>query len=349
MAEDKSSKTEKATPKKLRDARKKGQVAKSKDIVAATILIFLLIYFLVAWDSIQGHLKATMLSPKQFMLLDIHVAIVRTVEIIYRDAFLGIIIPIAVLTVLGGIIGNLIQMGFLFSLDPITPKMNKISPVSGFKKIFSMKQLKITGTGIIKVVAISFGLYYVVKLFLSEGTFYLNMCDVSCQQNILQYYTKTLVQIVLFITLFLSILDFIIERAAFLKDQMMSKDEQKREHKNMEGDPQIKSKRKQIQREVANDDTKKKVKESRVLIYGAGLAISLQYNEGEHPLPIISSIGKARMADKMIEIARAEKVPMYESIDIALSIIKNKGQIDQYIPEESVNGVVKALKRTNKT
>ncbi len=91
------------------------------------------------------------------------------------------------------------------------------------------------------------------------------------------------------------------------------------------------------------------MKESRVLIYGAGLAISLQYNEGEHPLPIISSIGKARMADKMIEIARAEKVPMYESIDIALSIIKNKGQIDQYIPEESVNGVVKALKRTNKT
>ncbi len=348
MAEDKSSKTEKATPKKLRDARKKGQVAKSKDIVATTILTFLLIYFLVAWDSMQEHLKATLLSPKDFMLLDINVAITRTVEIVYRDAFLGIIIPIAVLTVLGGIIGNLIQTGFLISLDPIKPKMNKISPVSGFKKIFSMKQLKITATGIVKVVAICFGIYFVVKLFLKEGTFYLNMCNVACQQNIVQYYTKTLVQIVLFITIFLSVIDFIIERAAFLKDQKMSKDEQKREHKNMEGDPQIKSKRKQIQREVVNDDTKKKVQESRVLIYGAGLAISLQYNEGEHPLPIISSIGKAKMADKMIQIARAEKVPMYESIDIALSIIKNKGQIDQYIPEESIDGVVKALKRTKK-
>ncbi len=348
MAEDKSSKTEKATPKKLRDARKKGQVAKSKDIVSTTILLFLFIYFILSWETIQEHLKTIILAPNQFMFLDVKVAMARTVEIIYNEAIWGIIIPIAVLTILGGIIGNLIQSGFLFSFDPILPKMNKISPISGFKKVFSVKQLKVTFVSMIKVITISFGIYFVVKLFLREGTYYLNMCNVNCQQAIVEHYTKILIEIVLIITLFLSIIDYIIQHAEFMKDQKMSKDEQKREHKNMEGDPQIKSKRKHIQQEVANDDTKKKVRESRVLIYASGIAISLQYNEGKDPIPIISSIGKAKMADKMIEIARAEKVPMYESIEIALSIIKNNGTIDQYIPEESINGVVTALKSTKK-
>jgi len=348
MSEDKSSKTEKATPKKLRDARKKGQVAKSKDVVSTTILIFLFIYFLIAWNSIQEHLKVLLLSPSQLILLDLKVAIVAFVDIIYQEAIWGIIIPISILTVLGGIIGNLIQTGFLFSIDPILPKMNKISPVSGFKRIFSMKQLKTTGIGVLKVIAICFGIYFVVLLFLEKGTYYLSMCNVSCQQSIVEYYTKILVEIVLIITLFLSVIDFIVQRAEFLKEQKMSKDDQKREYKNMEGDPQIKSKRKQIQREVANDDTNKKVRDSRVIIYSSGLAIALQYNEGDDPLPIINSIGKAKMADKMIEIARAEKVPMYESLELVLTIIKNGGTIDQYIPDESVNGVVQALKKTKK-
>ena len=348
MSEDKSSKTEKATPKKLRDARKKGQVAKSKDVVSTTILIFLFIYFLIAWNSIQEHLKVLLLSPSQLILLDLKVAIAAFVDIIYQEAIWGIIIPISILTVLGGIIGNLIQTGFLFSIDPILPKMNKISPVSGFKRIFSMKQLKTTGIGVLKVIAICFGIYFVVLLFLEKGTYYLSMCNVSCQQSIVEYYTKILVEIVLIITLFLSVIDFIVQRAEFLKEQKMSKDDQKREYKNMEGDPQIKSKRKQIQREVANDDTNKKVRDSRVIIYSSGVAIALQYNEGDDPLPIISSIGKAKMADKMIEIARAEKVPMYESLELVLTIIKNGGTIDQYIPDESVNGVVQALKKTKK-
>ena len=346
MSEDKGSKTEKATPKKLRDARKKGQVAKSKDVVSTTILIFLLIYFIIAWGFIQDHLKVLLLSPNQLILLDLNIAIAAFVDAIYQEAIWGIIVPVSILTILGGIIGNLIQTGFLFSVDPILPKMNKISPVSGFKRIFSMKQLKTTGIGVLKVIAICFGIYFIVLMFLEKGTYYLSMCNVSCQQNIIGFYTKVLIEIIFIITLFLSIIDYIVQRAEFLKEQKMSKDEQKREYKNMEGDPHIKSKRKQIQREISNDDTNKKVKDSRVIIYSSGLAIALQYNEGEDPLPIIKSIGKAKMADKMIEIARAEKVPMYESLELVLSIIKNNGAIDQYIPDESVNGVVLALKKT---
>ena len=348
MSEDKSSKTENASPKKLRDARKKGQVAKSKDVVSTTILIFLFIYFVVAWQSIEDHLKILILSPKEFILLDIKSAIITLMDVIFNHVIISILLPLALITISGGVIGNLIQTGFLFATDPIVPKMNKISPVSGFKRIFSIKQLKTTGISILKVLSISVGLYFVMKLFMSDGLYYFNVCNIECQEKVVGYYMKILVEIVILITLFISIIDFIVQRASFLKDQKMSKDDQKREYKSMEGDPQIKGKRRQIQQEIANDDTNKKIKESRIIIYSSGLAISLLYNEGEHPLPIISSIGKARMADKMVEIARGEKVPVYESFDIALAIISNKGEIDQYIPNESIEGVVKALQETKK-
>lgn len=343
MSEDQNSKTEQATPKKLKDARKKGQVAKSKDVVSTVILILLFTYFAFFWDFIQASLETLVLFPQTVMLLDFHVALGNFTQAIYKLVIFNIIFPTALISLIGGVMGNIMQFGMVFSWDPVTPKLSKIDPVAGFKKIFSMKQLKTTGISILKIAAISIVLYFLLREFLSQAIFDLNSCDIHCEQTILGYFFIMLVKIILLIILITTILDFIVQKAAFLKEQKMTKHEVKRERSNMEGNPEIKSKRKQLQREINADDIKQKIKDSRILIYAPSITIVLHYEPDVTPLPLISSIGKARMANKMLEIARAEKIPTYESTDLAVKLL-DKGTVDQYIPEETIEGVAIAIR-----
>lgn len=344
MSEDKSSKTEQATPKKLRDARKKGQVPKSKDVVSFTILVLLILYFIFFWDSIEDDLKTLILLPKEVLLLDFDTATFILAKKIGSLALFGILLPISLLTIVGGILGNVFQVGFIFSWDPVSPKLSKLNPIAGFKRIFSIKQLKTTFISLLKIIAISIVFYFVFYEFLSQAIFDLSICGIECQKIILGIFVKKMIISILMILLITTVIDIIIQKTEFQKEQKMSKEDIKRERKNMDGDPMVKSELRRLRREVANDDVKQKIKDSRVLIYSSGVSIVLKYEAGVTPLPIITSIGKAKMADKMLEIARAEKISMHESFKL-VQLILSKGSVDQYIPEESIEGVAFALRK----
>ncbi len=343
MSEDKSSKTEQATPKKLRDARKKGQVPKSKDAVSFTILVLLVLYFIFFWDVIEDNLKALTLLPKEVLLLDFNSAIYIIAKKAGSLALFSIILPISLLTVIGGIIGNLFQFGFIFSWDPVSPKLSKIDPIAGFKRIFSVKQLKTTFVSLLKIIAIGIILYFVFYEFLSQTIFDLSICGIECQKVVLGIFVKKMVISILFILLITTVIDIIIQKVEFQKEQKMSKDDIKRERKNMDGDPLIKSELRRLRREIAGDDIKQKIKDSRILIYCSGISVVLKYEPGVTPLPIITSIGKAKMADKMLNIAREEKILIHESFELA-QLLVSKGSVDQYIPDESIKGVANALR-----
>jgi type III secretion protein U len=346
MSEDKSSKTEKATPKKLKDARKKGQVPKSKDVVSTVILFLVFIYFIFFWNGFQKNLEYLILSPRNFYGDDTLLAIAGMSSILLNAVLIKILLPFFAITIIGGIIGNLIQFGFLFSWDPVKPKIKKINPVAGFKRIFSLKQLKTTSISVLKVLAISWVLYFVIKLFLNDAIFALIQCNVDCQKNILEHFVKILVGAILFANVCLSIIDYIIQRSEFMKEQKMAKHEVKREHKDTEGDPETKQYRKQLQHEFINNDISQRIKESRVVFYGSGFAVSLNFDKEVSPLPVITSIGKAKMADKMVHIAQSEKIPLYESTETTLHIVAT-GKIDETIPEESIPNVILALQSLN--
>lgn len=343
MAEDKSSKTEPATPKKLRDAKKKGQVPKSKDVVSTTILILIFTYFYFFWNHIQENLETLILLPQKVILLDFAKANSVLLDGIVQTTLLNILLPIALISLIGGIMGNILQFGLVFSWDPVKAKFEKISPASGFKKIFSIKQLKTTAVSALKIIAISVVFYFVLHEFMYEAVFDLNQCNIQCEQTLLGYFIRNMVVAILLIIILTTIIDYLVQRSAFLKDQMMSKYERKSEQKNTDGNPEIKSKRKQLQREINADDIKQKIKDSRILIYSAGITVVLHYEQGVTPLPLIASIGKAKMAGKMLEIARSEKVPIFESDTLAESLLEN-GTVDQYIPEETIEGVANAIR-----
>lgn len=343
MPEDTNSKTEKATPKKLRDARKKGQVAKSKDIVSTMILLLLFTYFMFFWNSIQNNLETLLLFPSQVLLLDFSVAISNFLQVIYQSILINILLPIALISVIGGIMGNIIQFGLVFSWHPVKPSLNKINPVSGFKKIFSLKQLKTTAVSILKILAISIVLYFLLREFITQAVFDLNICSLDCELSVFNYFFTLFIKILLLIIFITTVLDFIIQKAEFQKEQRMTKHEVKREHSNMEGNPEIKAKRKQLFREISADDIIQKIKDSKIIIYGPAITVVLHYEAGKTPLPIIASFGKARMSKVMLDVARSEKVPTHESLELAMALLE-KGSIDQYIPEETIEGVALALR-----
>jgi len=342
--ESKDSKTEKPTPQRLRDIRKKGQVAKSKELSSVLILLFAVLYFWISWEGLVEKLKELMGMPvvvyeKPF------VEALQTMWIYAKDELiLPIAIPFAVLMMVAGVLGNLLQFGIIFSFDPIKISLEKVDPFKGVKRIFSLKQLIKTLFSIFKVFVATIIIYFLTRMTITNFMHDVGQCNVECQKALTETMAFYIVLALLIFMIVVAIIDFIYQKHQFIKDQYMSKEEIKREFKQQEGDPQIKGRRRSDQREMLNQDVGDRIRKSRVIISGANLTIALQFDD-DTPLPIILAIGKGDVARRMISIAKKERVPMHTDDDTA-KILDKDGEIDQYIPRSAIQGVVAAIKMT---
>ncbi|MCK5918637.1 MAG: EscU/YscU/HrcU family type III secretion system export apparatus switch protein [Cocleimonas sp.] len=343
MSGDKDSKTEEPTQQKLKEARKKGQVARSEEFAPTLMFVFAVLYFWFGWDSMFVNIKEVITSIPFIYTMDFPLALDNVLDKVMSKVIYSIVLPFAILMLIAGILGNVLQTGILFSVDPVTPKGEKISPIKGFGRIFSIKQVIKTLFSIIKILGMSIIIVYVVRLGIRDYMHDISQCDVRCQMLVFQTLLKKLVMILLPILVVVAAMDFMFQKSQFTKDQRMSKDEIKREYKNQEGDPEIKGARKQEQQKMLEQDLNKKVKESRVVIVGMNLAVALKYDE-DLPLPILLAIGKDRMSFKMIEIANKERVKVIADPDLAGKLAK-EGDIDQYIPSSTIEGAARAIQQ----
>lgn len=342
--ESKDSKTEKPTPHRLREVRKKGQVAQSKEVTSVFILLFATIYFWVAWDGLLESFKELMGFPAIIYEKGFAQAM-QALWVYTKDEFIyPVVFPFALLMLFAGILGNILQFGIIFSFEPIKPSIDKINPIKGVERIFSMKQLVKVLFSILKVVVATIIIYFLVRMTITNFMRDIGQCDVPCQLALTEIMISYIVIALLILLIILAILDLIFQKNQFMKDQRMSKDEIKREMKQQEGDPHIKGKRKSDQREMLNQDIGEKIKKSRVIIVGSNLTVALQFDD-ETPLPIILAIAKGDVARRMISIAKKEHVPIHTDAETA-KILDKDGEIDQYIPRSSIQGVVKAIKLT---
>ena len=238
MAESAGEKTELPTPKKLRDARQKGQVCSSKDIVSTAILIVL--FALLGWmglalvDDISemlgvvGHRLAgdPFEATRPVMLM--------TALVICKHSFIFVLVAAVI-----GIAANTAQIGFLFTFDPIIPKMEKINPVEGAKKIFSMKNLFEFLKNVVKVCFLGYLLYKIIWASIPE---LLTMCYGTVDDIFpsLELMLKRLAIYTAFGYIVIAIVDRLFQGRNFTKQMMMTKDEVKREYKEMEGSAEIK-------------------------------------------------------------------------------------------------------------
>ena len=340
---DQDSKTEKPTPYKLKQARKKGQVARSKEVPSALILLFAVIYFWFRWDWLVEELKDVIIVPSELYNMEFHRALGAWADYALNKILTVLVLPFSFFILIAAIIGNLIQFGFLFSFEPIIPKYQKIDPVQGFKRIFSIKSVIKVLFSIFKVIIGMFILYVIIRIAVPAYIVDVDQCNVICMKDTMETLIKYLAVAMLIFLIIIAVLDFIFQKHQFLKEQMMTKDELKREYKNREGDPEIKGQLKSIQREMLNQDIGERIKSSRLLVAGHRYMIAIQYNE-EMPLPMILAIGQGGTARQMTDIAKKERVPIIADAKLA-ETLKEDGEIDQYIPQSAITGIVKAIQQ----
>lgn len=343
MSEDKESRTEQASQRKLEKSREKGQVPRSEEFAPTVMFLFAVLYFWFGWDWLFIQIKDVFTSISFIYTMEFKLAFQNIIGIVVSKVIFTIMLPFSALMLFAGILGNVLQFGFVFSLDPIIPKGSKISPVAGFGRIFSIKQVVKTILSALKIIAMSLIIVYVVRIGIREYMHDLSQCNVECQMLVFQHLLKKLIMILLPILVVLAALDFVFQRTQFMKEQRMTKDEVKREHKNQDGDPIIKSARREEQRKMMEQDVFQRVKESRVLVAGVGLVVALKYDD-EMPLPILLAIGKERMSFKMVAIAHKEKVSIVADAALANKLALD-GEIDQYIPSSTIQDVARVLQQ----
>ena len=343
MAESSGEKTEMPTPKKLRDARQKGQVCSSKDIVSTAILIVL--FALLGWMGVA--LMDDMSELVAFMgqrlggepSASTGEAMGLTAFVVCKHSFLFVLVAAAV-----GIAANAAQIGFLFTFEPIIPKMEKLNPVEGAKKIFCMKNLFEFLKNVVKVSFLGYLLYKIIWASVPE---LLTMCYGTVDDIFpcLKLMLKRLAIYTAFGYIVIAIVDRLFQGRNFTKQMMMTKDEVKREYKEMEGSQEIKQAQRQFRDEIMNGpDPAKAAKKSNVVVTNpTHLAVGIRYNIEEAPLPRICALGAGNVAKIIRETALAEGIPIMEDRPLARSLYA-KGKLEDFIPDSLIEPVAEVLK-----
>ena len=343
MAESSGEKTEMPTQKKLRDARQKGQVCNSKDIVSTAMLVVL--FVLLGWMGIALVDDASMLldyigkcmSGNPFDATQPAVGL--AVFVICKHSFIFVLVAAVI-----GIAANTAQIGFLFTFEPIIPKLEKLSPVEGAKKIFSMKNVFEFLKNIVKVTFLSYLIYKIIWASVPE---LLTMCYGTIDDVFpsLKLMLKRLAVYTAFGYIVIAIVDRIFQGKNFTKQMMMTKDEVKREYKEMEGSQEVKQAQRQFRDEIMNGpDPVKATKNANVVVTNpTHISVGVRFDAKEAPLPRICVMGADRIAKIIRETALAEGIPIIENVPLARQLYA-KGHIEDFIPDDLLEPVAEVLK-----
>lgn len=337
-------KTEKATDKKRLDSREKGQVLKSQDVTSAIVLlcVFLFLYFSSGFMRDRFFMFFNQ-AFTQFVPMKVFDA--NTVMAIYIDVLLSmafILLPIMIIAMVGAIAGNLLQFGFLFTAEPLKFDLKKIDPIKGLKRIFSMRAIVELMKSILKISFIGTVTFLIVWMNLDKvlGLAFKGPWDALSTVGGLAALMGITAS---FTLLFISILDFIYQKYDYEKNLRMSKQDLKDEHKNTEGDPIIKSRIKQRQREMAMRRMMQEVPDADVVITNpTHYAIALKYDDGDMDAPIIVAKGVDFIAQKIKLIAKEHEVVTVENRPLARSLY-DQVEIGDRIPEEFFQTIAEIL------
>lgn len=338
-------KTEKATPKKLRDARKKGQVAKSQDLPAAFTFIVAIAVTLAMAKSIAEDLGSYIIaSLKAFR----NATDLNTTLIDYANVGLRIImkvsIPILLPTVLTGIIANFLIVGPLFALEGLKPDLKRLNPINNLKAKFKLKTLVELLKQILKIAGVVVIIYYTIRHDIKEIIFAAAL-PLFGSAIIFNYF---LVKVVIRVGLFfiaIAIFDVVYQKMNFAKEMKMEKFEVKQEYKDTEGDPHIKGRRRQIGQEIAYEEgSVNNVKRSKAVVTNpTHLAIAFEYDPEVQPAPKITVKGSGKIAEIIIKEAEAHHIPIVRNVPLARQLMK-EGKVGRYIPRETYEAVAEILK-----
>lgn len=337
-------KTEKATPKKRQDSRKKGQVLKSQDVTSAMVLLSVFLYLLFAGSSMRENLLSFFRETFTHTIL-VDTITVESVLEIFKDILIEmaiIVLPILVVAVIAAVAANFFQFGLLFTTETLKFDLKKIDPIKGFKRIISLRAiiellksiLKISFIGTVTTLIIFLNIEDVLSLsFKTPGDTLSTIGKLAGLMGI----AASLV------LAFIAILDYFYQKFDYEKNLKMSKQDIKDEYKNTEGDPLIKSKIKQRQREMAMRRMMQEIPNADVVITNpTHFAIALKYDDDTMDAPKVIAKGMDHVAQKIKLIAKENDIVMVENRPLARAMY-DQVQIGQKIPDEFFKAVAEVL------
>ena len=338
-----SDKTEEPTPKKKKDARKQGNIAKSAEVNKAMTFIAILVVIYMMSGSIISELQGfivNILSGDFSMTMNDNTIKILMFKVMM--SFMKIVLPISLIIMVFGILGSLIQTGLFFSMESLKPKFSKLNPLTGLKNMFSMKAIvNLIKSMVVICIMIYLGYSFMSKNFegiIKSGDIYLPYLF-----NIVLDLIKRILTSITLAVAVVAALDYGYEKFSHKKGLKMTKQEVKEEYKQMEGDPHIKGKIKQKQRQMANQRMMQAVPSSTVILTNpTHISIAIRYEQGKDTTPIVVAKGADEVAFRIREIAKSHDIPIIENVPLARLIYKEV-DIDQEIPEEMYKAVAEVL------
>lgn len=338
-----SDKTEEPTEHKLQEARKKGQVMKSQEVISTLLLV-------ATAGVLIGAGKMMIRQIREFTIYTW--SLIPTYNMTERN-FLGdtilimgttflILLPLLSAAFLMALVANVAQVKFLFSTEPLKPTLNKINPIEGFKRIFSMKSVMELVKQIAKLTIIGWICYKLVLSVLPE----LSSAVVLPLNSTLELVRATLVRLVSQVMigmLVIAAVDYLFQHKQFMKQMRMSMQELKDEYKDTEGNPQVKAKIRQLMRQGAQGRMMEEVPGSSAVVTNpTHYAVALRYKAGEDPVPVVVAKGENLIARQIKVMAEDHDVPIVENVELARALFK-ACEIGGAVPTEMYKAVAEVL------
>ena len=334
-------KTEEPTTKKREDARKKGQVAKSQELNTAFVLLIGFLILRVLWEYIYGNIA------EYTIYLYSHLSQSMSTEGI-SELFIGIMIllaktvlPVMFAIMIVGLAINCFQVGLVVSTEKLEPKLENLNPINGFGRIFSKRSLVELVKSLFKILVIGYFLYQYLKdqiPLLPQFIFF----DLPQSLATVAEIIFTMAFQVVGVIMVMAIADYAYQYWQTTQDLMMSKQEVKDEYKQMEGDPQIKGKIKQKQRQMAMQRMMSEVPKADVIVTNpTHLAIALSYKKGM-VAPTVLAKGQDLVAERIKQIAREHRIMIVENKPVARALYESV-EVGGTVPAELYQAVAEIL------
>jgi flagellar biosynthetic protein FlhB len=339
--EDESAKTEDPTPRKLEEARKRGQVVNSREVTNFLMVMSLafIIFFVFPYSS-----KNTVILLKGFIenIHNIDISGSNFVTLItntINKVILYSILPLISLVIIAFISAFAQQEGQIqFSTESITPDFSKISPLAGLKRMFSMKALVEFIKGIIKISIVAVILYYAIMGDIKNMLSYIGFSPMMIVEKIYSIINHLMLYVCMFLFV-IAVLDYTYQKFEYIKSLKMTKQEVKEEYKDTEGSPEIKQKLRQLRAEKAKNMMIAAVPKADVVVTNpTHYSIALQYESDKMSAPRIVAKGQDNIALKIREIAKEHDIPLVENKPLARALFDNV-EVGDEVPVEHYEAV----------
>lgn len=341
MAED--DKTERATDKRREELRNKGQLARSPEVMTAFVLAAGLLGLLIGagnlYRELGGYTRHILAQAPEISLT------VSAFPAVLTEAVGVLVRGVAVLflaAIVGAILGNVVQVGFMVSWEALVPDLNKLNPINGLKNLFQWAKVVDLLKGVLKVVVVTWVAYLSVRGRLAE----LPAVALFSAGPLLQFTLDLGFQIlknVLLVYVVIALVDFLFQKWQWEEKNKMSKQEIKDEYKQSEGDPLVRSRIRSLQREMARRRMMAEVPQADVVVTNpTHFAVALRYNPEKSAAPEVVAKGADLVAKRIIEVAEEHGVPLFQAPPVARALYQQV-ELGETIPAQMFQAVAEIL------